>query len=342
MIRAAELEPTELRLARMPKVELHVHVEGAMHADTIFEMSERNQIPLPAKSKEKWREFYEFRDFAHFVEVYLAAAKTMITPEDWIFMVEHFYASQAAQNIIYTEAFISATLALSRFAPNTLLDAIAEGVRRSEAKHNIRVRFIPDIARQEPSSQTAVLEFATLGFQRGLFLGIGLGGPEIGHPPEGFAPTYAEAKRRGLRLVAHAGETVGPASVRGAIDALGAERIGHGVRSLEDPALIRELRQSQIPLEVCPTSNDCLSVTKRGEHHPIRALVDAGVRCTLNSDDPTMFGTTLNLEYARLCREGFSFEELVQLNRNAIDVSFAKEAEKKRLREALDLFLSTT
>jgi adenosine deaminase len=223
-------------------------------------------------------------------------------------------------------------------ADGELLDALAAGSAAGEARFGSRVRFIADIARHLPHTQARVLEFALRGRERGLFLGLGLGGKEVGHPPEDFADTYAEARRQGLRVVAHAGETAGPASVRGAIESLKAERIGHGAGALEDPALVEYLRVSQTPLEVCPQSNYCLGVVARGKPHPIRQLFDAGIRCTLNSDDPPMFSTDLSREYRTLADQGFCWEELWRLNCNTLEASFLSEAEQASYRDTWQAF----
>jgi adenosine deaminase len=318
----------------MPKVELHVHLEGALDADAVWAMARRNGAPLPADTPEAWREFYAFRDFDHFLRVYTAAAGAMRTAADWAFMVEHFLAGQAAQHVLYTEAFLSASFMVAgphALPADALLDALADGAAAGEARHGVRVRFIPDVARHLPDTQRAVLDFATRGHARGLFLGLGLGGPEAGWPPELFRETYAEAGRRGLRLVAHAGETAGADSVRGAVEGLGAERVGHGVRCLEDPAVVAMLRARGTPLEVCPTSNYHLGVAPAGRTHPIRALVDAGLVCTVNSDDPGMFGTTLVDEYRLLAAQGFGWDELWRLNRNALGAAFLDGAERAAL-----------
>jgi adenosine deaminase len=333
------------RLRAMPKVELHVHLEGAMEPDAVWEMAERNGTPLPARTPEEWRGFYAFRDFAHFIEVYSAAARAMRRAEDWAFMAERFAAGQAAQGVVYTEAFLSASYMVepARAAvlpPEAILEALEAGTAAGERAHGVRVRFIPDIARHVPATQRAVLDFAARGRERGLFLGLGLGGPEAGFPPEPYRDTYAEARRRGLRLVAHAGETAGAASVRGAVEALGAERIGHGVRAAEDPAVVALLRARGVPLEVCPTSNYRLKVVPEGARHPIRALVDAGVTCTVNSDDPPMFGTTLVDEYRLLARQGFAWEELWAMNRNALEAAFLGDAERAGYRARYDAWLA--
>ncbi|HEY0780355.1 MAG TPA: adenosine deaminase [Gemmatirosa sp.] len=317
------------RLREMPKVELHVHLEGAMDADAVWAMAARNGTPLPAATLDAWRAFYAFRDFDHFIEVYTAAARAMSTPEDWAFMVEHFCARQAAQGVVYTEAFLSASLMLQSLPPRVLLDAIAAGLAVGEARHGVQVRFIPDIARHVPETRWGVLDFVSMGHETRLFLGLGLGGPEVGFPPELFRDVYEEARTRGLHVVAHAGETVGATSVRGAIDALGAERIGHGVRCLEDPEVVALARSRGIPFEVCPTSNYRLKVVRDGEPHPLRRMVDAGLVCTVNSDDPPMFGTTLVDEYRLLARQGFGWDELWTLNQNALAAAFLGDAERE-------------
>ena len=327
------------RLRAMPKAELHVHLEGALDADAVWAMARRNGVPLPAGTADAWREFYAFRDFDHFLRVYTAAAAAMRTAADWTFMAERFIEGQAAQNVRYTEAFLSASFMVDgpgALPADALLDALAEGVAAGEARHGVRVRFIPDIARHLPHTQQAVLDFATRGHARGLFLGLGLGGPEVGFPPELFRDTYAEAGRRGLRLVAHAGETMGAASVRGAVEALHAERIGHGVRCLEDAAVVALLRERRVPLEVCPTSNYHLGVVPDGAPHPLRALVDAGLTCTVNSDDPAMFGTSLVGEYLLLAGQGFGWDELWHLNGNALAAAFLDDAERAAERARWD------
>jgi len=318
----------------MPKVELHVHLEGATDAETVWEMARRNRVTLPAATLEDWRSFYRFRDFDHFIEVYELACEVMRTPDDWAFMIERFLETQARQKICYSEAFFSVCQHLGKFSAEDWLDAFEAGVAAGERRTGSRVRFIADLTRHAPESRWQALEFALRGKERGLVIALGLGGKERGHPPEAFADVYAEARTQGLHLVAHAGETDGPASVRGALRALGVERIGHGVRSLEDAALIEELRARRIPLEVSPTSNYCLGVTPRGVPHPIRQLVDAGVLVTLNSDDPPMFGTDLVGEYHLLAEQGFTWEELWQLNLNALEASFLDPDEKAHLARA--------
>ncbi len=334
---SAELER---RLWEMPKVEIHVHLEGATDAATVWELAQRNKVKLPAATLEEWQAMYEFRDFDHFIEIYLQATECMQTPDDFAFMVDRFLANQAQQNVRYCEAFLSATYMVDKFPWDEILAALSEGAKRGEEKHGIKLRFIPDVARHEPHTRHKVLDFVLAGHEQGIFLGLGLGGPEVGFPPELFTDVYDEARRQGIRVVAHAGETVGAASVWGALNNLKAERIGHGVRAVEDPQLLEHLAETQIPLEVNPYSNYRLKVTPFGQPHQIRALVDAGVYCTVNSDDPPMFSTDLTSEYLLLARQGFSWDELWQLNRNTLEASFLSEEEKASYRAEWQAFYS--
>ncbi|MEO0984127.1 MAG: adenosine deaminase [Cyanobacteria bacterium J06639_14] len=335
--------PSELaeRLRVMPKAEIHVHIEGATDAATFYQMAQRNQVELPAQSLADWQALFEFRDFPHFIQIYRMAVQCLKTLEDYALMIERFYQRQFEENILYTEAFLSASFLSQTFEPEAILDAIAAGQAAGAAQYPCQIKLIPDIARQLPDSQQRVLELALAGKERGIFIGLGIGGMEIGHPPEPFADAYAEARRQGLRVVAHAGEAVGPDSIWGAIKALNVERIGHGTRCLEDPELVEHLRQHQIPLEVSPQSNYCLGIVERDRPHPIRHMVDAGLYCTLNSDDPAMFATSLTHEYLTLAAQGFSWQELWQLNTNTLEATFLDEAEKRNYRTEWEKFWRT-
>ncbi|WP_017314889.1 adenosine deaminase [Mastigocladopsis repens] len=330
------------RLEAMPKVEIHVHLEGATDAETIYEMAKRNQVELPVASLDEWKKFYKFRDFNHFIQVYVTASKCIQTPDDYVLMVERFIKHQSEQNIRYSEAFVSVSLHSKKLTDDELLAALSAGMSAGEAKYNSRVNFIADISREYPDTQSKVLEFALKGQEKGIIIGLGLGGIELGNPAQNFAETYKEAKRQGLRVVAHAGEADGAQSIRGAIESLHAERIGHGIRCLEDAELLEELHHSQIPLEVSPQSNYCLGSVPRHQQHPIRQMIDAGLYCTLNSDDPAMFSTSLYNEYVTLAAQGFSWEELWQLNLNTLEASFLSETEKAKYRDQWQEFLLCT
>lgn len=318
-------------IIKLPKVELHVHIEGATLPETYYELAQKNNIKLPAKSLNEWKSFFEFKDFPHFIQVYSNAVKALKKPEDYSYLIEQFYAFQARQNIVYSEAYLSATFLVEAFKNDEILEAISLGVKNGEKKYNTKVNLIPDIARHIPDSQEKVLDLIIDGYKQGLFIGIGLGGLEKGFPPNLFIETYKKAKKAGLKLVAHAGEADGPESIWGAIKDLEVDRIGHGVRCIEDEKLLDYLKQSQIPVEVSPTSNYHLGIINKGDNHPIRKMVDAGVYCTINSDDPAMFSTTLSQEYELLYAQGFSKTELLTLNENGINASFLTSVEKKKL-----------
>jgi len=328
------------RLQTMPKVEIHVHLEGATDAATIWELARRNRVTLPAPTLEVWQSMYAFRDFDHFIDIYTLATACMQTSDDFKLMTDRFMAQLAQHNIKYCEAFLSATFMLDKFPQDEVITALIEGTKHGKAQYGTRLRFIPDIARHEPESQHRVLDFVLKGYDRGIFIGLGLGGKEVGFPPELFTDVYDEARRQGLRLVAHAGETVGAESVWGAINDLEVERIGHGVRAVEDPKLLEYLAENKTPLEVCPHSNYRLKVVSLDQPHPIRALMDHGVCVTVNSDDPPMFSTDLTSEYLLLARQGFSWEELWQLNLNTLEASFLSDEAKALYRTEWQAFCS--
>ena len=323
----------EARIAAMPKAEIHVHLEGATTAETYFEIATRNGVELPAQSLPQWEQFFHFESFDHFIEVYVTSTKLLRRAEDYELLLQRFGEQQAALNVKYTEAFVSCSLVPAGAAQDEFLSALRRGVDAVERRHGIRIALIGDISRELPDSRHRVVDLVIEGYKRGVFIGLGLGGPEIGFPPELFQDAYARAREAGLHVVAHAGETGGAKSVRGALDALGAERIGHGVQSLQDPELLERLRRDGTPLEVCPQSNYRLGIVKENEPHPIRALYDADVRVTVNSDDPAMFETDINREYLTLARQGFTAEQIARLGRQTLDATFLSDADKRALGE---------
>lgn len=316
-------------LKKMPKFELHVHIEGAVEANVYYQIAQKNNIDVGLKTIEEWQKFFQFKNFAHFIDVYIKAVSVLKKPEDYTKLIEGFFAYQASQNILYSEAFLSASFLVESFSNSEILDAIAKGLKQGSEKYQIEVALIPDIARNIPQSKEAVLELVKEGKERGLFIGIGLGGLENGYPARLFEDVYIKASKYGLRKVAHAGEGVGPESIIEALDDLQAERIGHGIRCLDDKKLMERLKTTKIPMEVCPSSNYRLKLVDENQVHPIRKMLDFGIFCTLNSDDPVMFSTSLTDEYLLLLNQGFSLKELWQLNLNAIEGSFLNKKEKE-------------
>ncbi len=323
----------------MPKVELHIHIEGAVSSEAYFKLAEKNKVTLPCEKLANWNEYFKFKNFSHFIDVYGIAVSTIKKVEDLALIIKDFYKLQSEQNIVYSEAFLSASFLVENFQAEEIFEAINYGMKIGEQKYGVRVNIIPDISRHLPQTQHDVLKLVKTGFEKGIFIGLGLGGLEIDYPPRLFSETFKKAKEIGLKSVAHAGEVAGAESIWGAINELKIERIGHGIRSLDDGLLIEYLKENQIPIEVSPTSNYHLGVVKPQRPHPIRKMIDHGLLCTINTDDPVMFSTTLSNEYKLLMKQGFCLDELVQLNRNAIYSSFLTKSEKTDLNGLLDNFL---
>jgi len=327
---AVTAEGAELarRFAAMPKAEIHVHLEGATAPEASYAIARRNAVDLPVASLEEWRRYFEFRDFPHFIDVYRKTTDTIRTTDDLALMVAQFYVDQARQNIRYSECFVSMSLHLRRLSAAEILDALAQGIERGQTVSSARVAFIADISREDPHTQAAVLDLAVRGMRRGLIIGIGLGGLEKEFPPHLFRDTYARAREAGLHVVAHAGEAAGWESIRESIDELKAVRIGHGIRIVDSPEYAAEMRERKIVFEVCPVSNYAIGSTPLDEPHPIRKMVDLGLRCTVNTDDPAMFSTDMAAQYRLLSDQGFSWDELWKLNRQTLDATFLSDAEK--------------
>lgn len=324
----------ETRIRAMPKAEIHIHLEGATSAKTYFEIAQRNGVTLPMQDLPQWQQFFTFRDFAAFIDVYVTSTRLLRKADDYTVMLERFAEQQAALNVRYTETFVSCSLLPQGVTHADLLDALEAGCESAQRRHNVRIALIADISRELPDSRHKVVDLAIEGFKRGVFLGLGLGGPEIGFPAALFSDAYERARAAGLHVVAHAGETGGAQSVRSTLETLRAERIGHGVQSLLDTAVVERLRQEGTPLEICPQSNYRLGVVPSGEPHPIRRLFDAGIHCSVNSDDPAMFDTDINLEYLTLADQGFSWDELWRLNLATLDATFLSDAEKREMKAA--------
>lgn len=327
-------------LAALPKAELHVHLEGAISPATLLRLASRRRIDLPAGDEPGLRDWFRFRDFEQFVQVYLACSRCLRDPEDFQVAAEGLLAAEEALGVVHCEAhFTISTHAANGANPGELLDALAETAERAERERGIRLRLIPDIVRNVGTGPADLtLEWALAGHRRGLVAALGLSGSEARFPSEPFAEHFAEAARHGLPRVAHAGEHAGPASVRSVL-ALGAQRIGHGVRSVEDPDLVAELVARQVPLEVCPTSNLLLGVAPDLASHPLGALLAAGAAVSIHSDDPALFDTDLVRELVRV-GEGLDLpaEELVELVAAGFAHAFLpppeREAGTARLRAA--------
>lgn len=325
----------ETFIQAMPKVELHVHLEGSIRPETLLTLARRNGVTLPANSVEALQRWYTFTDFPHFIEIYLAVCSCICTPDDIELITHDLLIGQAAQNIVHTEATYTAMLHYRR-AGITFEDQLAAINRarvRAEQELGVTLLLIIDIPREQATSEEAdlVADWAVSGLGNGV-AALGLGGYEVGFPPEKFTSAFARARAAGLPGIPHAGETEGAASIWGALNSLQAVRIGHGVRCLEDPALVEELRVRQVPLEVSPNSNVCLKVVPNLASHPLPRLLQEGLYVTLNSDDPPMFNTTLTKEYLDAATTfGLGITELEQLSLNALRASQLPEAARQEM-----------
>lgn len=319
------------QIRAMPKVELHVHLEGSIQPATLLALARRHDIPLLANTVEGLRAWYTFTDFPHFIEIYKTISACLRTPDDIELIAREFLAGQAAQNIRYSEVTYTA---FTHYATKGLsfVDQLAALNRArvwAEAELGVSMGLIIDIERTvTPDEGLLVADWVIGALGQGV-VALGLGGPELGYPPERFAAAFDRALAAGAPRVPHAGETAGPASIWGALRSLHAQRIGHGVRCLEDPALVAELRDRQIPLEVCPTSNVCLHVVPSMAAHMLPRLLAEGLTVTLNSDDPPMFNTTLTGEYLAAAHTfGLSLADLRQLVLNAAQASLLPTEKK--------------
>ncbi len=325
----------------LPKAELHVHHVGSASLPIVAELAARHPGTVPADPDEL-RAFYEFRDFAHFIDVYLAVVDLIRTPDDVRYLTYEVARELAeGQRVRYAELTCTPyTSVQAGVAIEGYTEAIEDARVAAERDFGIVLRWIYDI----PGESGVPAADVTLGYALdhapdGL-VGFGLGGPEVGVPRAQFQPHFDAARAAGLHSVPHAGETTGPETVWDALRLLGAERIGHGTSAVTDPTLLTHLADRGIPLEVCPTSNIATKAVAALDEHPLRAMSDAGVIVTINSDDPPMFGTTLNDEYAVAARL-LDLDEagLAALATVAIDCSFAPDDVRARIREEIAAYL---
>ncbi|MBI3243847.1 MAG: adenosine deaminase [Chloroflexi bacterium] len=323
----------------MPKVELHVHLEGSIRPETLLKLARRHDVALPANTVEGLRQWYTFTDFPHFVDIYVTMSRCLKTPDDIELITREFLIGQAEQNIVHSEVTYTAyTLyQLHRLPFDDQLAAINRARAWAAAELNTTMTLTIDIAREvSPDDGLISADWAIRGLGNGV-TGFGLGGNEVGNPPEKHKPAFDRARAAGLASLPHAGETVGPESIWGALNSLKAERIGHGVRCLEDPKLIDELRARQIPLEVCPTSNVCLKVAPSLAEHPLPKLLEAGLYVTLNSDDPPMFNTTLTDEWLAATEAfGWGLDVIEKLSLNAVRATLLPADEKAKLEKRFE------
>lgn len=325
-----------LDLETLPKTELHLHLEGATPPDVLLELVHKYGGTHEARDHAHLAERLTYRDFPHFLDTWRWMCRFVREYEDFTRMAHGVAKNLAAQHVRYAELHFSPPDFLGH---GMSVAGIARAVRAGlDQAGEPEVALIMDLCRQygPGNGHRWLAELAEVADEAGV-VGVGLGGPEHLAPAGPYAEVFRAAKSHGLHRVAHAGEAAGPESIWAALDALGAERIGHGTLAILDDDLVRHLRDTGIPLEVCPTSNVCTGVVPAVEQHPVRRLFDAGVRVTLSSDDPTFFGTNIVSEY-RLLRETFAFSdwELARVARNGFEVAFLPEARRAALLRDFD------
>ena len=278
-----------------PKIELHVHLEGTVRADTLRAIAKRNDYALP----DDLESLYRFRDFRHFIEVWILTTNALQTEDDFRRMVVDYAEEAASHGAVYLEGIFSPAERVRRgVSYEAMFDGVCNGAQEALERHGVDVRLTPDIPRGFTLEEArATVEWSARYRDRGV-VGVGLGGLEAEFPPEPYADVFADAKSLGLGSVPHAGEVAGAASVRGALDRLQADRLRHGIRAEEDPGLVRELAGRGTVLDVCPLSNLRTGAVRSLEEHPLPRLVAAGVQCSISTDDPAMFDTDLTRDYA--------------------------------------------
>jgi aminodeoxyfutalosine deaminase len=320
-------------IRRMPKVELHVHLEGSIEPATLLKLAERHNVTLPARTIDELRNWYKFTDFNHFIEVYLAISNCILTADDLELIATEFLKDRADQNIIYSEVIYTPFTHLPHIPLADQLAALNRARKAAQKMYGVRINLAPDISREHrPVEDSQVIAAWAVKNRDNGIVALGLGGPEIGNPPELFEATFEIARKANFPATPHAGETEGPASMWGALRSLHAVRLGHGVRCLEDPRLVSYLKEKQIPLEVCPSSNVCLHVVPDLASHPLPRLLDEGLYVTINSDDPPMFNTNLTEEYQRITKEfGYSIPQIKKFIFNAARATLLPETEKADL-----------
>jgi len=313
-----------------PKIELHVHLEATIQPETLLAIAKRNGEVLPVDTVEGLRELYRFRDFDHFIEIWILTTNCLRTEEDFRQVVVDYAAEAKRHGAVYLEAIFSPIERTWRGVSwDEIFTGYCDGAQEARELHGVEVRLTPDIKRSAPLEDADTLvRHAARYLDRGI-VGVGLGGEEAYYPNPPFAPAFHEAKAAGLGSVPHAGEVVGPESVRTALDHLEPDRLRHGFRAIEDPALVEELAGRGIVLDITPTSNVRTGAVPSLEEHPLPQLVSAGVRCSVSTDDPVMFDTDLTREYEAAAQMGLDARELYE---TALYGALCDDATKARLR----------
>ncbi|RYF43514.1 MAG: adenosine deaminase [Comamonadaceae bacterium] len=324
-------------LRRMPKAELHIHIEGSLEPELIFALAARNGVQIPYASVEELRRAYAFSNLQSFLDIYYAGASVLLKEQDFYDMAWAYLLRAQADNVVHTEMFFDPQTHTERgVSMQTVVGGLHRACVAAERELGVSASLILCFLRH--LSEEAAFETLEQALPfRDKFIGVGLDSSEVGHPPEKFAKVFARCRELGFHLVAHAGEEGPPAYVWTALDLLKVERVDHGVQSSKDPALMRRLAQDRIPLTVCPLSNLKLCVFPQLADHNIGALLEAGLVATVNSDDPAYFGGYMNENFLQtFAATGLNGAQAYQLAKNSFDASFIEPAAKRRYTDLLD------
>lgn len=340
-MRLPDVTPHDLPsvLRRMPKAELHVHIEGTLEPELMFALAERNHVRLPYASVEAVRAAYAFTNLQSFLDVYYAGAGVLRQEEDFFDLAWAYLQRAAADNIIHAEIFFDPQTHTARGVPmGAVIRGLHHACQRAHQEWGLSAKLILCFLRHLSEEDAwASLEQALP--YRHHFIGVGLDSSEVGHPPGKFARVFARCRELGLHVVAHAGEEGPPAYIWGALRQLGAERIDHGVQAVHDPALMQHLAERRVPLTVCPLSNVRLCVFPDLRRHNLPQLLQAGLCVTLNSDDPAYFGGYLNDNFVQTFEAlGLGVREAYQLAHNSFEASFADEPTRRGWLQQLQAF----
>ena len=325
-------------IRRLPKAELHLHIEGSLEPELIFKLAARNGVSLPYPNIEALRAAYAFTDLQSFLDIYYAGASVLLTEQDFFDLAWAYFERAAADNVVHAEVFFDPQTHTDRGVPiEHVILGLAHACRRAHAEFGLSAKLILCFLRHlSEDAAFATLEQALPWRQH--FIGVGLDSGERGNPPEKFARVFARCRELGLHVVAHAGEEGPPAYIESALDVLQVERIDHGVRCTESAALVQRLAASRVPLTVCPLSNVKLCVFPTLAAHNLPALLDAGLCVTLNSDDPAYFGGYINQNFVETfaALPQLTARHAWQLAANSFEASFAPAEQKARWQRELD------
>ncbi|MGW5334729.1 adenosine deaminase [Streptomyces bauhiniae] len=317
----------------LPKAELHLHIEGTLEPELAFHLAERNGVELPYADTEALRHAYRFADLQSFLNLYYELMAVLRTERDFEELADAYLARAAAQGVRHAEIFFDPQAHLARGVEmGTVIEGLWRALGRGEETHGVSTKLIMCFLRDESAeSALATLEAAKPYLDR--ITGVGLDSAEVGNPPEKFREVYEAAAALGLRRVAHAGEEGPPEYVVQALDLLGVERIDHGLRAVEDPALVERLVRERVPLTLCPLSNVRLRTIDTLADHPLPAMLEAGLMCTVNSDDPAYFGGYAGDNFTAVRQTlGLTEDRLRELARNSFLASFLDDDEPRRAR----------